>query len=179
MKSIKDHPRQRRAKDLLSSGGFTLLEILIALTVIAILMSVSVPSYEAYRQRANKAVCISHMRNLHSALDSYIMDNNHWPQIPEGIFVASDESVFWEWWIRTLEPYGGIDTFWLCPADKIRKESPDEYNGSYLPTKFDAHQFTPYRWGGQPWLIERGNLHKKGAHIMFPDGSVRNSSEVY
>lgn len=159
--------------------GYTLIELLMTIAMIAILVSIAIPSYKAYRIKAEKAVCLSQMRTIHVALDNHVQDKNHWPQMPAGIFESTDETEFWKWWILTLEPYGAGEWVWLCPSDKARKESKDEYNGSYLPTQFDGHHFTPYRWANQPWLMERGNLHKKGAHIMFPDGSIRDSMDAY
>ena len=159
--------------------GFTLLELLVVISIIAILIGIAIPSFAALQRRAYKAVCISHMRIIHIALDAHMLDKNQWPQIPVDIFESDGENEYWKWWILTLEPYGASDTVWLCPADKVQKESMDEYNGSYLPAQFGSHHFTPYRWATQPWLLERGRLHKKGAHIMMSDGSIRNTSDAF
>ena len=182
MHAIKYRHKRALEKELLSNAGFTFIELLVVVGVIAILFAVSVPSYEAFRKKASKAVCISRMRVIHVALDNHMIDNKQWPQMPDAIFYAEGEqgdTEFWKWWIATMDPYGAGDTHWLCPADVVRKESKVEYNGSYMPTKFDEHNFTPYRWAGQPWLIERGDFHKKGAHIMMLDGSIQNSQSVY
>lgn len=160
-------------------NGFTLIELLFVVVVIVILAGISIPSYRTYRTRAEKAVCLSQMRVIHVGLDSYLMDKNQWPQIPADIFYLEKENLFWKWWILTLEPYGPSEQTWLCPSDKLQRESQDEYSGSYMPAKFDAHHFTPYRWAGQPWLVERGKLHKGGAHIMLPDGSIHGSEDVF
>ncbi len=179
MRVIKQRQELEVGPQKLSAKAFTLIELLVVIAIIALLVAVSVPSYEAFRKRGEKAVCISQMRILHSALDSYMLDNKHWPQMPDNVFGAKKETDFWKWWILTLDPYGGGEAFWLCPSDKVRKEAKTEYNGSYMPAQFDSHNFTPYRWAGQPWLIERGNLHRKGAHIMMPDGSIHSSQDVY
>ena len=99
--------------------------------------------------------------------------------MPQSVSESEEESDFWKWWILTLEPYGAVEQIWLCPSDKVRKESKDDYNATYLPSQFDSHHHTPYRWANQPWLMERGNLHKKGAHIMLLDGSIQNSNDVF
>ncbi len=163
----------------MNSRGFTLLELLMSIVVIAILAGIGIPSYSSYRRRAEKAVCLSQMRVIHVALDTYLADNRQWPQIPGDIFFSDDESLFWEWWIKALAPYGASQQTWLCPSDKLQRESKDKYSGSYMPAKFDSHHFTPYRWAGQPWLMERGKLHPGGAHIMLPDGSIHGSEDVF
>lgn len=159
--------------------AYTLIEILVVIVIISMLVSITIPSYQGYRRRAEKVVCMSQMRVIHVALDNYIADKNHWPQIPEGIFYNNKENEFWKWWILNLEPYGAGEQVWLCPSDKVVQNSKKEYKGTYMPAKFDAHHFTPYRWAGQPWLMERGNLHKQGSHIMMSDGSIRSSKEVF
>ncbi|MCF6313352.1 MAG: type II secretion system GspH family protein [Verrucomicrobiales bacterium] len=159
--------------------AFTLLELVVTITIIAVLATLSIPGFKSQRNKAETVVCMSHMRGLHVAFDSYMIDKNHWPQMPEAIFLSDNDSDFWRWWILTMTPYGGDETFWLCPSDKVMKESKDEYNGSYLPTRFDAKHHTPYRWANQPWLLERGNLHKKGAHILMLDGSIHSSQDVF
>jgi prepilin-type N-terminal cleavage/methylation domain-containing protein len=161
------------------SIGFTLIELLVTMGIIAILVSIAIPSYKAFRRKAEKAVCLSQMRTIHVALDNHIQDKNYWPQMPKGVFDSTEETDFWKWWILTLEPYGAGESVWLCPSDKVRREAKEEYNGSYMPAQFDDHHFTPYRWAGQPWLVERGDLHKKGAHIMMPDGSIHSSQDAY
>jgi len=170
---------QKKDISLAYCRAFTLIELLVVIAIIALLVAIGVPSYKAQRRSAEKVVCMSKMRGLHMAFDSYMTDKNHWPQMPAGIFESEDESEFWKWWILTMSPYGGDEPYWLCPSDKVRKESEDEYNGSYLPTQFDDHHHTPYRWANQPWLLERGNLHRKGAHIMMPDGSIHSSKDVF
>jgi len=162
-----------------TGAGVTLLEMLVAIVVIAILIAVIAPSYKAIRLQAEKAVCISHMRVIHTGLDNHMLDKNRWPQMPKAVFDSKDETDFWKWWILTLEPYGAGEPHWLCPSDKVRKDSADEYNSSYLPALFNSHHHTPYRWAKQPWLVERGNLHKRGAHIMLPDGSIHSSRDVF
>ena len=183
MGNIHTKPYRRIYKSpprrLLCSQGFTLIELLVVIIVIALLAGIAIPSYKYFIRRAEKATCMSQMRVIHTALDSYLLDKQHWPQIPEDIFFSNDENAYWEWWILTLEPYGPNEYTWLCPSDKIHRESKDEYSGSYMPAKFDAHHFTPYKWASQPWLMERGKLHNGGAHIMFPDGSILSSEEVF
>lgn len=161
------------------TSGFTLIELLLVIAVIAIIVSLLLPSYKSFRSRAEKAVCLSQMRVIHTALDTYILDKSQWPQIPESIFYSNDENLYWKWWISTMEPYGTSEKIWLCPSDKLQKKAKKEYSGSYMPAKFDSHHFTPYRWSGSPWLIERGKLHKGGAHVMLLDGSIRGTEEVF
>ena len=163
-----------------SESGLTLIEIMMVVTIIGILMAVAVPSLHMFKRRAAKATCISHMRVIHTGFDAYMQDKNYWPQMPASA-VSMDESEFFEWWIRVLEPYGAGEANWLCPMDTVRFDNRDDtkqYAGSYIPTMFDPHSFTPLRWN-QPWLMERGDFHGRGAHVMMPDGSIFASTNPF
>lgn len=88
------------------------------------------------------------------------------------------EEEYFSWWISSIVPYGVTPETWVCPTDEAMIDPKREgYRGSYIPTPFDAHPFTPIRWN-QPWLMERGNLHGKGAHMAMPDGSIQPSMQV-
>lgn len=94
------------------------------------------------------------------------------------------EDGYFRFWVTALEPYGASRDTWLCPSDKlILQMSPaelkrGEFFGSYVPTPFESGPGTPFRWN-QPWLIERGDYHGKGAHILMPDGSVTDSQNPF
>lgn len=167
----------RRLVNRRGRGAFTMLELLVTLVVIAILAALAFQAFRAMKQRAEKARCIGNLRTLHTAFDGYILDKNRWPQMPAEA-IDYDESQFFGWWVKELEPYGAGQESWVCPSDKVVKEASSSANpffaGSYIPTMFDAHDFTPFRWN-QPWLMERGAFHAKKGHVLMPDGSVRDS----
>lgn len=169
--------RQRVRKP--HARGFTLLELIIAILIVAILAAIIIPSYHAFKRQAQRAACIGKLRSLHSAFDGYLLENGRWPQMPEG-GLNMDESEFFGFWIKALEDYGAGPDVWVCPADIRREEGLEkgEYVGSYIPTQFDAHSYTPHRWN-QPWVMERGDFHGKGAHVLMPDGTVFASTNPF
>lgn len=123
---------------------------------------------------------MSNMRSLHVSLSAYIQDHAQWPQEPEELWESPNEDASEDWWIETLTPYGGDESVWQCPtiARQIRAQSEDgRPRAHYAPTSFDEGTLTPYRWSTQPWLVEIGNIHGRGAHLLFPDGSIRVMSE--
>lgn len=159
-------------------AGLTILELLVSLVVVAILAAISFQAFGTFKNRAEKLRCLANLKALHIGFDAYILDNNRWPQPPREA-VGFDESEFFEWWVKELEPYGVGQETWLCPTDKVAKEDRDNFHaGSYIPTLFDSNQYTPYRWN-QPWLIERGDFHGKGAHVLMPDGSITTTTNPF
>ncbi|MCG8602926.1 MAG: type II secretion system GspH family protein [Verrucomicrobiales bacterium] len=163
------------------STGFTLVELMVTIGIIALLLAVSAPLLESFRAKARKAKCISHLRTIHSGLLGYTTDKGHWPQMEEDRF-DFDENEFFEFWVTVTEPYGVSRDTWVCPSDKkleyLPKRERDKYIGSYVTTRFDDKAQTPFRWN-QPWVMERGNFHGKGSHMLLPDGSVHDTSNPF
>ncbi|OGV52132.1 MAG: hypothetical protein A2017_19720 [Lentisphaerae bacterium GWF2_44_16] len=57
---------------------FTLIELLIVISIIAILASLLLPSLSKARDAARSSVCRSNLRQLASAMDNYASDYNGW-----------------------------------------------------------------------------------------------------
>jgi general secretion pathway protein G len=59
--------------------GFTLVELLIAIAIVAVLVAIAVPSYGNYRYRAQVAQAQSDIRDLESVIARYYGDNRLLP----------------------------------------------------------------------------------------------------
>ncbi len=55
-----------------NNKGFTLIEIMIVVAIIAILAAVAIPSFARYRKDSQKTTCISNMRQIQTAAENYI-----------------------------------------------------------------------------------------------------------
>jgi general secretion pathway protein G len=63
-----------------SASGFTLVELLIVMTIIAILMAVAIPHYQASVKAAREASLREDLQVMRQAIDSYTMDKQKAPQ---------------------------------------------------------------------------------------------------
>lgn len=61
-------------KFTLGCKGFSLIELLIVVTIIGILASIAIPQFSAYRQRAFNAVVLSDLNNLQKSQGSMATD---------------------------------------------------------------------------------------------------------
>ena len=165
----------------LNNRGITLIEVMVVVAIIAILCLLSFGAYSRYVKRAENAVCVGRMKNIQIALASYVGTYNTWPQLPKPLAEGDpDEEQVWEFWAKTMTPFGVPEREWLCPTDDKQRKADyakegkkrDKYEGSYVPTNFEEGQDTPYKWM-QPWLIERGDFHGSGMNAIFRDGSVK------
>src|SRR5262249_8743145 len=60
--------------------GFTILELMIVLTIIAILTTIAIPMYTSVMLRSKEAVLKSNLRDLREAIDAYTSDKKKAPQ---------------------------------------------------------------------------------------------------
>jgi general secretion pathway protein G len=68
--------------------GFTLLELMIVLTIIAIIAAIAVPMYQATILRAREAVLMENLHSLRSVIDQYTVDKKSAPQSLEDLIAA-------------------------------------------------------------------------------------------
>jgi general secretion pathway protein G len=63
-----------------TEAGFTLIELIIVMAIIAILASLAVPKFASMIQNAKEAVLKEDLHVMRNAIDSYTMDKNKAPQ---------------------------------------------------------------------------------------------------
>jgi prepilin-type N-terminal cleavage/methylation domain-containing protein len=163
-----------------SAAGFTIIELITVMVIIAVLAVLALGAFEQVRARSERMNCTANLRNLYAGLQSYVVQNDHWPQCPNKLGDARYD----EWWIEELQKVGINEKTWHCPT-LLREQHSAKYMEAtggqqkskykqihYLPTPFDENPLTPRRWPTQPWLIEIYSGHGDGALMIFPDGSV-------
>jgi len=141
--------------------AFTLIELLVVIVVIALLLSIVLPSLRSARMLARRLVSASNMRQIGLAISFYADDN-------KGCFPLTTHTsdTTRKTWIYTLAPYlSDIDNIRICPADPYAKERLEHHTSSYIVNEY----MTPmYRFGQ---LVQTESFHNL-ARLRRPDMTV-------
>jgi prepilin-type N-terminal cleavage/methylation domain-containing protein len=104
-----------------TSSGFTLIELLVVMAIIAILAAILFPVFAQAREKARQTACLSHGRQLGTALTMYLQDYDEtFPIQPENLKVFNtwnSENFRWlPWNMRNvLLPYTKNQEIFICP----------------------------------------------------------------
>jgi len=140
--------------------GFSLVELLVALSIITLLVAVLLPALSAARSLARRMGCASNVRQVTQAMHVYATENEgYWPYAVRTGSGQSDPISFDE----ALRPYLGRDVppqsqmkasnglpsasghpVFVCPSDPTRGQwQPDFANRSYAMTGDTARMRKP------------------------------------
>jgi prepilin-type processing-associated H-X9-DG protein/prepilin-type N-terminal cleavage/methylation domain-containing protein len=134
--------------------GFTLVELLVVVSVIALLIAILLPSLKAARESAKKTVCSSHMRQLATAAVEYTADNDDWlnaledtVQLPSGEEVEPTYRVYLSLYIHAKPE------LFDCPSERVALYA-DGISAS--DASYAGITLTP----DEDWASIYGRLHK-------------------
>lgn len=165
--------------------GFSLIELLLTLAIVALIMGLTFPLYASLTKRAAFATCAGNLRTMHTGLSAYMLDHEMvWPQVNSASFMQNHEE--FEAWVKILKPYGVSEQRWVCPGDEDSRKDfkagarESDMTGSYVVTQFDEFPNTAFRWS-QPWVLEMGAYHgdSKGPNTLMPDGSIQQAANLF
>ena len=136
---MHDSPQTGRRPNA-SEGGFTLLELIIVVTVIGILSAIALPNLLQSPTRANEAVLKTNLRTLRQVLDQHNGD--------KGFFPPTLEALVEEGYLRDipLDPITGVAEWGIEYDDGGGAED------DFIPAETDLPE------GGEPGIVDVHSL---------------------
>ena len=125
-------------------AGFTLVELLVVITVIGVLVGMLIPAVQATVEAARTSQCRSNLHQIALAIQQLVGTNGRYPNAAEVPTVSPKLPSI----ASILAPYIETDTrVFCCPDDNGAITNP---NGSYAPSADDP---TPPAWVIPPSYI--------------------------
>lgn len=97
--------------------GFTIIELLIVITIIGILLTIAQPTYKTSVKRAKETVLKENLFAMRSAIDQYYADNGTYP--------GSLEDLVQKGYLRSIprDPITNSNTTWVIISPPNPEES--------------------------------------------------------
>ena len=102
-------------------NGFTLIELLVVVAIIAVLVSILLPSLSRARESARRVVCASNLHQISAALYAYSNEHNGRIWLGEHeLPLGSEQPNLIDIRILTevIKTYNLIPQLWWCPSDR-------------------------------------------------------------
>jgi len=152
-------------------AAFSLIELIVVISLIALLIGILLPALAAARESAQIAACLSNQRQLGIATSAYMVDND---QVAPAGHYRNDMGDFGPWQTSAgalIDPYMPVNAaeFYDDPAaggpdDQYAITGDNPYDGSDPDDLFSPNYFymaVPWidlRGLGAPWFDHLGNI---------------------
>lgn len=112
--------------------GFTLIEIIVVISIIAVLLAISVPLFASAKARARELVCQNHVRQIGVAFNLYHETHDSFPSafvqeasVPDALNNIGNNAIDWRglWWFYYLDlvprEFSTEESIMRCPSKKL------------------------------------------------------------
>ena len=160
--------------------AFTLVELLVVISIIALMLAILMPSLAKARRLAKNVICQSNLRQIGLGVTAYV--NEYKGAIPYSgkyVFMNPNNKESKNNWIGLLTPYlsgsktpdtlvydnGKVSRVWMCPEYKASSSNPFSY-------MMDRHiAYANNGWPSYPNTTSRKiyQIPGPGSKIMFAD----------
>ncbi|MGH2710125.1 MAG: type IV pilin protein [Actinomycetota bacterium] len=85
----------KKIREMKDQDGFTLIELMVVILIIAILIAIAIPTFLGLRQRAQNRAAQSNLRNAMTAAKAFYTDNESYVGFDAAAGLAIEPSLTW------------------------------------------------------------------------------------
>ena len=171
MMHLHPAPKSGRSGRYAGRPGFTLVELLVVVAIIALIAAILFPAFSRVRENARRTTCESNLKQIGMGLLQYVQDyDEHLP-----LLVTNDTSVERTEdfnnpaspanALRDIEPYAKNTQIFQCPSSTVLPPGSTNPNA---PTTFSS---TNYMGNGVLFTVASANLCVGRSVAVIPDTS--------
>jgi prepilin-type N-terminal cleavage/methylation domain-containing protein/prepilin-type processing-associated H-X9-DG protein len=173
------------------SSGFTLVELLVVIGIIALLISVLLPALQSARRQANNVKCLSSLRQIGQAFEMYANEyKGYWPSARDRVQTGLPQQHDWKDLIAKYLMKGYDMSGGYVDIAKLRRDNPlwgcpsyiysTEYNAAAAATDqynvYTGYAMQYYGDGDTYFIYGKTNNLGSSAGTVKPDGSYSTRS---
>jgi prepilin-type N-terminal cleavage/methylation domain-containing protein/prepilin-type processing-associated H-X9-DG protein len=152
--------------DTRKGAGFTLVELLVVIGIIALLVAVLLPALNKARRQSQTVSCMSNLRQIGLAMRMYTMDNQGWLPL-----IRQDPDWDGAYWFVPLCKYCGKDLGKFNTKGTYQQMRPEDIQGVFRACPAFDNPFNPESW--------RPGYGMNFTLMMGSTGVVRGSANSY
>ena len=156
---------------IITKKAFTLIELLVVVSIIALLVSILLPSLSKARELAKAAACMSNLKQLGITTQCYVNEyNGYLPPRKQDSMTSTSGYRYWPSMLTTAKLLDSRDVFY-CPSWKPRdfNESVEvvrQETGQPDMTHDEAWFSVQYTYGMRDWVTPSGEWEAKKATVI-------------